>query len=232
MPSLCAPARARQADPGAAHKSHPLPSPNTLSPYQCFLLLSDRRHLAAQALTLPDDVSCSAASGRAAGAMQMAGNGTLQMAGNVTLQVPVVQAFPNADSTWSQVMPVGLTAAGNINLKRKATRELEAHAGVGILNQVVATQRRKESHNATEQKRRQRINEKMKELQLLLPGPDANADKATVLNAAIDHIKRLTAETEQLAAKKQDLERQNQVVTFCVAAHRGAVFASWCFCQD
>ena len=163
--------------------------------------------------------------------MQMAGNGTLQMAGNVTLQVPVVQAFPNADSTWSQVMPVGLTAAGNINLKRKATRELDAHAGVGILNQVVATQRRKESHNATEQKRRQRINEKMKELQLLLPGPDANADKATVLNAAIDHIKRLTAETEQLAAKKQDLERQNQVVTLCVAAHRCAVCAGWCFCQ-
>jgi hypothetical protein len=180
---------------------------------------ADRRHLAAQAPVLTDDVACWTASGRAAGAMQMASNGTLQMPGNVTLQIPVVQAFPNADSTWSQVMPVGLTAAGNINLKRKATRELEAHAGVGILNQVVATQRRKESHNATEQKRRQRINEKMKELQLLLPGPDANADKATVLNAAIDHIKRLTAETEQLAAKKQDLERQNQVVTLCVAAH-------------
>jgi len=131
----------------------------------------------------------------------------MQMAGNGTLQVPVVQAF-SADSTWSQM---GLAAAGNISLKRKASRELDAHAGVGILNQVVATQRRKESHNATEQKRRQRINEKMKELQQLLPGPDANADKATVLNAAIDHIKRLTAETEQLAAKKQDLERQNQV---------------------
>eukprot|EP00802_Teleaulax_amphioxeia_P016977 Tamp_17116.p3 GENE.Tamp_17116~~Tamp_17116.p3 ORF type:complete len:160 (-),score=53.23 Tamp_17116:380-859(-) len=130
----------------------------------------------------------------------------MQMAGNGTLQVPVVQAF-SADSTWSQM---GLAAAGNISLKRKASRELDAHAGVGILNQVVATQRRKESHNATEQKRRQRINEKMKELQQLLPGPDANADKATVLNAAIDHIKRLTAETEQLAAKKQDLERQNQ----------------------
>lgn len=106
---------------------------------------------------------------------------------------------------------MGLTA-GNINLaKRKAPREFDAHAGVGILNQVVATQRRKESHNATEQKRRQRINEKMKELQLLLPGSDPNADKATVLNTAIDHIKRLQSETDHLTAKKQQLEQQNQV---------------------
>jgi len=116
-----------------------------------------------------------------------------------------VQAF-STDSNWSQM---GL-AAGNISLKRKATRELDAHAGVGILNQVVATQRRKESHNATEQKRRQRINEKMKELQELLPGSDPNADKATVLNAAIDHIKRLQTDADQLAAKKHQLERANQ----------------------
>lgn len=122
--------------------------------------------------------------------------------------VPVVQAFSAADNSWSQM---GLTA-GNINLaKRKAPREFDAHAGVGILNQVVATQRRKESHNATEQKRRQRINEKMKELQLLLPGSDPNADKATVLNTAIDHIKRLQSETDHLTAKKQQLEQQNQV---------------------
>lgn len=121
--------------------------------------------------------------------------------------VPVVQAFSAADSSWSQM---GL-AAGNISLKRKAPREFDAHAGVGILNQVVATQRRKESHNATEQKRRQRINEKMKELQLLLPGSDPNADKATVLNTAIDYIKRLQSETEQLTAKKQQLELANQV---------------------
>ena len=146
----------------------------------------------------------------------------MQMAGNGTLQVPVVQAF-SADSAWSQM---GLAAAGNINLKRKASGELDAHAGVGILNQVVATQRRKESHNATEQKRRQRINEKMKELQQLLPGPDANADKATVLNAAIDHIKRLTAETEQLAAKKQDLERQNQVTSLCAVLRCGVCLLS------
>ena len=67
-------------------------------------------------------------------------------------------------------------AAGNINLKRKAPREVETHAhgGVGILNQVAATQRRKESHNATEQRQRQRIDEKKKELELLLPTGDPN----------------------------------------------------------
>jgi hypothetical protein len=127
---------------------------------------------------------------------------------NGALQVPVVQAM--AEHTWSQM---GL-AGGNISLKRKASRELDAHAGVGILNQVVATQKRKESHNATEQKRRQRINEKLKELQLLLPGSDPNADKASILNAAIDHIKRLQTESEQLAAKKHQLERANQVRNF------------------
>ena len=67
-------------------------------------------------------------------------------------------------------------AAGNINLKRKAPREVETHAhgGAGILNQVAATQRRKESHNATEQRQRQRIDEKKKELELLLPTGDPN----------------------------------------------------------
>ena len=103
-------------------------------------------------------------------------------------------------------------AAGNIDLKRKASREVETHAhgGVGILNQVAATQRRKESHNATEQKRRQRINEKMKELQLLLPTSDPNADKATVLNGAIDLIKQLQTENDHLMAKKHALESANQ----------------------
>jgi len=130
--------------------------------------------------------------------------GALPMSANLNAQAFV------PDNSWSQM---GL-AAGSISLKRKATREIEGlqvHAGVGILNQVVATQRRKESHNATEQKRRQRINEKMKELQLLLPGSDPNADKATVLNAAIDHIKRLQTDAEQLASRKHQLERANQV---------------------
>jgi FtsZ-binding cell division protein ZapB len=133
--------------------------------------------------------------------------GGLPITGNNTLHVPVVQAFA-AEGTWSQMGLAG--NIGSIGLKRKATRDIDPHAGVGILNQVVATQRRKESHNATEQKRRQRINEKMKELQLLLPGSDPNADKASILNTAIDHIKRLQQDADQLTAKKHQLERQNQ----------------------
>ena len=60
------------------------------------------------------------------------------------------------------------------------------------------------------QKRRQRINEKMKELQLLLPTSDPNADKATVLNGAIDLIKQLQTENDHLMAKKHALESANQ----------------------
>jgi hypothetical protein len=66
-------------------------------------------------------------------------------------------------------------AAGNISLKHKVSRQVETRTlWAGLLNQTAATQRRKESHNATEQRQRQRIDEKKKELELLLPTGDPN----------------------------------------------------------
>lgn len=81
------------------------------------------------------------------------------------------------------------------------------------MNPLGQTQRRKESHNATEQKRRQRINDKMNELKELLPGcREAPVDKATILNEAIDFIRKLQSDAEALTLRKVELERQNQVV--------------------
>lgn len=98
------------------------------------------------------------------------------------------------------------------------------------------TAKRKESHNATEQKRRQRINDKMNELKELLPGcresPGESAcardamsetdikshvtevDKATILNEAIEHIRQLEQRLEAALNQKQEYERRNQVLSF------------------
>ena len=77
--------------------------------------------------------------------------------------------------------------------------------------QVAQTQRRKESHNATEQKRRQKINDKMNELKKLLPNcREHSVDKATILNEAIDVIRKYLADTEAWQARECELKRMNQ----------------------
>lgn len=76
---------------------------------------------------------------------------------------------------------------------------------------VAQTQRRKESHNATEQKRRQKINDKMNELKKLLPNcREHSVDKATILNEAIDVIRKYLADTEAWQARECELKRMNQ----------------------
>jgi len=50
---------------------------------------------------------------------------------------------------------------------------------------------RRESHKIIEQKRRQKINDKINELRELLNYPDGSQNKAVVLQAAVDNIKNL-----------------------------------------
>ncbi len=50
------------------------------------------------------------------------------------------------------------------------------------------TEARKESHKLIEQKRRQRINEKISELRELLNYPDGSQNKSVVLQAAVESI--------------------------------------------
>ena len=74
-------------------------------------------------------------------------------------------------------------------------------------------QKRKESHNATEQKRRQKINEKLNELKELIPGcRDGAVDKATVLNEAVDLIRKYLAEAEAWQTRENELKRLNQAL--------------------
>ena len=77
---------------------------------------------------------------------------------------------------------------------------METTSPVQVKQAAQTQQRRKESHNATEQKRRQRINDKMAELKDILPAnKDAVAekqapDKATILSDAIEFIRKLHEE--------------------------------------
>jgi len=88
--------------------------------------------------------------------------------------------------------------------------------GSGGRSDGTSTQRRKESHNATEQKRRQKINDKMTELKDMLPNCRENnadkptIDKATILGDAIEHIRKLQYELEMANLRKNELERLNK----------------------
>jgi len=70
--------------------------------------------------------------------------------------------------------------------------------------------RAEERRRAAELVIARRETEAREELQQLLPTSDPNADKATVLNGAIDLIKQLQTENDHLMAKKHALESANQ----------------------
>mmetsp|Transcript_35043 Transcript_35043/g.68684 ORF Transcript_35043/g.68684 Transcript_35043/m.68684 type:complete len:234 (+) Transcript_35043:240-941(+) len=88
-----------------------------------------------------------------------------------------------------------------------------------VATQAAQTQRRKESHNLTEQKRRQRINDKMAELKDILPSAKADhtsdkqaPDKATILSDAIDFIRKLHDDVREAKARKSELEKLNALL--------------------
>mmetsp|Transcript_18541 Transcript_18541/g.44452 ORF Transcript_18541/g.44452 Transcript_18541/m.44452 type:complete len:171 (+) Transcript_18541:386-898(+) len=67
--------------------------------------------------------------------------------------------------------------------------------------------RRKESHNQTEQRRRQRINDKIMEIKEMVPRcQNASVDKATILAEAIDYVRRLQQDNTELQQRHQHLE--------------------------
>mmetsp|Transcript_85484 Transcript_85484/g.227974 ORF Transcript_85484/g.227974 Transcript_85484/m.227974 type:complete len:149 (-) Transcript_85484:630-1076(-) len=101
-------------------------------------------------------------------------------------------------------------ASSQLALKRRFSGDSDENEN-GCVIQVAQTQRRKESHNATEQKRRQKINDKMNELKKLLPNCRGHTvDKATILNEAIDVIRKFLAETEAWHVRECELKQMNQ----------------------
>lgn len=66
--------------------------------------------------------------------------------------------------------------------------------------------KRKISHNASERKRREKINKKIDELRKLLPGEGQGINKAAVLHQTAERIKNLQSIFNKLAADKRKLE--------------------------
>jgi len=67
---------------------------------------------------------------------------------------------------------------------------------------------RRESHKIIEQKRRQKINDKINELRELLNYPDGSQNKAVVLQAAVDNIKNLKLVCTKLLSAHRQLQEE------------------------
>ena len=96
---------------------------------------------------------------------------------------------------------------------------------------------RRTSHNATEQRRRSRIKEKIEELRQLVPNPENGLDrKAAILQRAIDYIKELKARCNAYAAaldphkfqvslsendSSEDVRRRRNVMDMSEVRHEG-----------
>lgn len=101
-------------------------------------------------------------------------------------------------------------------LKQKESREDLGNAtkkakNVGVPPNLVnvggeTTEARRESHKIIEQKRRQKINDKINELRELLNYPDGSHNKAVVLQAAVDNIKNLKLVCSKLLASHRQLQ--------------------------
>jgi len=70
---------------------------------------------------------------------------------------------------------------------------------------------RRDSHNATEQRRRNKIREKTEELRRLVPDCD-NDRKAAILQKSVDYIKRLKSENEKLTEQIRKLQENSAIL--------------------
>lgn len=69
---------------------------------------------------------------------------------------------------------------------------------------------RKELHNATEKRRREKINYKINELREIIPqAKNYGNNKASVLQTAVEHIKQLNSNYNQLVATNRQLQETN-----------------------
>jgi len=68
---------------------------------------------------------------------------------------------------------------------------------------------RRESHKLIEQKRRQRINEKINELRELLSYPDGSQNKAVVLQAAVENIRYLKLACSKMMQNHRQLQEEH-----------------------
>lgn len=77
-------------------------------------------------------------------------------------------------------------------------------------------EKRKHSHNLVERRRRFRINDKIKELETLLPGRNRShsfpQNKSSILTATVDYIKQIQAEQERICLLEERQRRMEQQI--------------------
>ncbi|KAI8352097.1 hypothetical protein BD560DRAFT_337190, partial [Blakeslea trispora] len=77
-----------------------------------------------------------------------------------------------------------------------------------LQNRLDMKQRRRESHNAVEKRRRSNINDRIYELSTLLPKTETmKSSKNTILKQSVDHIKSLHEKLLQYQKRTKHLEQ-------------------------
>jgi len=119
----------------------------------------------------------------------------------------------NTDTTKKRKFKDGPQEDPSANLSTKAVVNKSlpiTNGGVvswgGMEGSEGSSSNRKESHKIIEQKRRQKINDKINELRDLLNYPDGSHNKAVVLQAAVDNIKNLKLVCSKLLASHRQLQ--------------------------
>jgi len=89
--------------------------------------------------------------------------------------------------------------------QKKAKKDVEPEPPAEALTEGEMAKRR-ENHNATERRRREKINEKIDELRKLLPGGGKGVNKAAVLHQTAERMKSLQILFNRLLSEKRRLE--------------------------
>lgn len=95
---------------------------------------------------------------------------------------------------------IGLSMEGIGEVECESEDQLEVPANPPPVRSSSKRSRAAEVHNLSEKRRRQRINEKMKALQKLIPNSN-KTDKASMLDEAIDYLKQLQLEVQMLTLR-------------------------------
>jgi hypothetical protein len=98
----------------------------------------------------------------------------------------------------------GSQKPGPVRRPRKKNRDDPLGMGTG----TVRDEQNKQRHNASEQRRREKLNKLMDDLKVMLP--ECKNSKYNILDKAIQHIKTLQLQSIQWVAANKMLEEENQ----------------------
>ncbi|XP_069797969.1 transcription factor EB isoform X3 [Narcine bancroftii] len=124
--------------------------------------------------------------------------------------LPLSNSHTNVYTTHAIAAPTSTSCPANIAIKREIS---EARA-------MAKERQKKDNHNLIERRRRFNINDRIKELGLLIPKSsdlDVRWNKGTILKASVEYIKRLQKEqqrTREMEGQSKRLEMTNNHLKF------------------